>query len=307
MVVASMPARAGACSWIGLALALWSSPILAPAAAFAELQAVSSSAFGEQVDVLDGAITSGPLPNVALGDHGAGPVADTVAGACVPSIRCGVLRAGVLHVSTEGSPSGNLQGSASVANPEVAGGSLTADLVQSRCSGGDTGLGGAAALTGVRVGRELVAASPAPNTVVRVPGVATVTLNEQIRSANSITVNAVHARLLGRNAGDVVLSQAHCDLTVSAPPASPESPLGVLLPLSTMAVLMGAVVWAWRRDRRRAGGGDQPSPGGSEVQALATAGSGRTRSKTSSSSTGFTSTSTTSPSLKAPWRSLSAS
>ena len=160
-----------------------------------------------------------------------------------------MLRTGALSVSTQGSAGGSdgVRGYAQVANVDVAAGVVTGDLVRSRCTGSAGGLSGAATLTNVRVGGQPVAANPARNTVVRVGDAARVTLNEQIASAGSITVNAVHVQLLRGNAGDVVLPQAHCDVT--APPVVPDqTPLALLLPLTTMAVLMGLVIVVWRAD-----------------------------------------------------------
>jgi hypothetical protein len=134
-----------------------------------------------------------------------------------------------------------------VAGADVAG-VVTGDVVQSRCTAGVSGLAGASTLTNVKVGGRPFAANQARNTVIEVRGVARVILNEQIRSANSITVNAIHVQLLSGAVGDVILPQAHCAVTASQTPAVPESPLALLLPLLTMVALTGAVVVAWRLD-----------------------------------------------------------
>jgi hypothetical protein len=258
MVVASI-VQAGAYSGsrrrtrclAALALVLWVSLIVAPSAAFADLQgAVGGYAFGEQTDVLEGRTTSGPLPSVRLPASGGEPITRSAASVCVPAVLCTVLRADALEAASEGwlSGSGNVRGSARVASANVGSGIVTGDVVRSQCSGSASGISGSTTLTNVRVGGLSVAAKPPRNLVSYVGGIARVTVNEQIASPNSITVNAIHVQWLSENAGDVILSQAHCDVTLSSPPAVSEPPLAGLLRLLTMAVLMGAVVVAWGRD-----------------------------------------------------------
>jgi hypothetical protein len=253
MVVAWLSVRAAVCSWVrrsvALALVLIGSLVLSPSAVHADLQAVYGSAFGEQTDVLDGAITSGPLPSATVPDRGGGPVTDSATSVCVPVGTCRILRAGALRASTRGSleGAGSVAGSAAITNVDVARGVVTGDAMRSQCGGDAGGLRGAAQLTNVKVGGLPVMANPAPNTVVTVTGIARVTLNEQIVAADSVTVNAVHVELLSGDFGDVVLPQAHCDVT-AAVPASAGTALPAQLALLTMAVLMGAAVVAWRRD-----------------------------------------------------------
>jgi hypothetical protein len=141
-----------------------------------------------------------------------------------------------------------VEGRASVSNIDVGGGVVVAQAMESRCAGGAGRLSGTATLTDVRVAGMPVRGNPAPNTVVSVEGVATVTLDEQIVAADSITVNAVHVQLLTGEVGDVILPQAHCAVSASPLTVAAETPLPVQLALLTMAVLMGAVVVAWRRD-----------------------------------------------------------
>jgi hypothetical protein len=258
MVVALTPAWAGARAWMRprprnlavLALVALGWLVLAPSAALADLQSVGGFAFGEQTDVLGGAIVSGPLPAATLPHSGGGAVTGSAASVCVPAGLCGVLRAGALQASTRGSldGAGSVEGSASVAKADVAAGVVTGDAIRSRCSGSSGGFRGATLLTNVRVGGRSVAANPAPNTVLYVSGVARVTLNEQIIAADSLTVNAVHVQLLSGDVGDVLLPQAHCDVIAQPVSAAAEAPLAIQLALLTMAVLMGAAVVAWRRD-----------------------------------------------------------
>src|SRR5207253_1078472 len=171
---------------------------------------------------------------------------DSARSACVPAGVCSILRTGPLRAAAQGSRSenGRVEGSASVARVDVSG-IVTADLVWSRCASRDGGLSGASAITNVTVGGQLLGSDPRPNTVIELPGVARVILNEQIKAPDSITVNAIHVHLLSGTEGDVILPQAHCAVTRSLVPAMPESPLVVLVPALTMAALMSVVVLAW--------------------------------------------------------------
>jgi hypothetical protein len=82
-------------------------------------------------------------------------------------------------------------------------------------------------LTNAKVGGATVAVNPGPNTTLTVAGLATVILNEQITSANTITVNAVHILLnLGLATGDIIIAQSHCDITP-----------GTVVPVGTIGVL----------------------------------------------------------------------
>ena len=222
---------------------------LAPPASAADLQVVSGSAFGEQVDALDGLITSGPVPSVTLPNSGGGRLTDSAGSVCVPAAVCGILRARDLRAAARGSLSGDggVRGSASAANVNVAG-VVTAELVQSSCAGAARGLSGVSVLANVSVGGQLLGSDPKPNTVIAVGSIARVTLNEQVRATHSITVNAIHVQLLSGNVGDVILPQAHCAVTPSLAPTIPESPLVVLLPALTIAASMGLIVIAWSRD-----------------------------------------------------------
>jgi hypothetical protein len=67
--------------------------------------------------------------------------------------------------------------------------------------------------------------NPGPNTTINVGGLATLTLNEQIVTPGSVTVNALHlsVNVPGVAAVDVILSHAHSDIACNGtqPPACP--------------------------------------------------------------------------------------
>jgi hypothetical protein len=218
--------------------------MVAPASA--EVTDVSGSgAFGESVNVSvlgSGTVTSGPMPSVTLPSGGGGPVTDSLANVNLP----GVLTAGVLNVSTEGtnlgSNGGTATSSASVADATVGaalagqlGGSplLEADVISSRCTSSGDGSSGSSNLVALQIAGNGQPVSPPPNTTIDViPGALSVTLNEQIVNNSpgetSITVNAVHVRLNveGVATGDVILSQSRCraagpGVSGGASPATP--------------------------------------------------------------------------------------
>src|SRR2546422_478872 len=164
MVVASRAGRLAAFS-----LFLWGFLAFAPAGAARDIELVSGSTFGEQVDTFDGTVTSGPLPTATLPNRGGARVPASLGSVCVPTGACSILRTGALGAITQGVASGDgqVRGSAMVARANV-GGVVTADVIQSLCTAGASGLVGASALTDVRVGGKPVAASPARNTVIHV-------------------------------------------------------------------------------------------------------------------------------------------
>lgn len=238
--------------------AILSLALLASSAA-ADVTEVSGGAYGESVDVttLGGSnVTSGPLPSVTLPPGGGGPFTASVGGANVP----GYLSAGVMNVSTEGGNLGSHQGfatsSASVANANALSGRVTADVVRSQCTSNGDGSSGSSTLTNARVLGTPVAVNPAPNTVIPLPGIGTVTLNEQIRPTNgpgdtSIIVRAIHIRLdvaggsLGQ--GDIIIAESRCG--ARGPDVVPVAPIGLLGVAGVLGAGFGVAQWRRRRHR----------------------------------------------------------
>lgn len=102
-----------------------------------------------------------------------------------------------------------------LATAAVATGAVRASAVTSSCTANGTGSRGSTTLVGSNLG---VSSNPAPNTVRRVAGLGTVTINEQLRTnqpgrTTSITVNALHIRLSGSTlgTGDIVIGQSRCE------------------------------------------------------------------------------------------------
>jgi hypothetical protein len=210
--------------------------LLTTGPAAADVTSVGGGAYGESVatKLLAGnvPVNSGPLPQVSLPAAGGGPFTKSAASATVPML----LSAGVLTVSTSGRNLGSHRGtatsSASVANVKLGAGQLTATVVKSSCTASGPGSTGSTTVLGTNLPG--LSANPAPNTVIAVPGLGSVTFNEQIRSntpgvRTSITVNAIHVRLTNAlAAGDIIISHSRCvatgpDVLVTAttPPTSP--------------------------------------------------------------------------------------
>jgi hypothetical protein len=246
-----------------LAVLLFAAVWLAVAAspAYATVTSVSGGAFGESVNVTPLGllnISSGPTPSVTLPANGT-PQSASLASICAPgpSPVCTLLSTGILSVSSQGTlgASGGSTSSASVANVSALGSLpgvpvLTATVVKSQCTVGPNSSSGSTTLAGATLGTIALALNPAPNTtILNIPGVVKVILNEQIPSGGpgnySLTVNAIHVILgptLGN--GDIIISSSTCgeqgpDVTI------PFAPIGIL----GVSAIVGAVLVRsqWRR------------------------------------------------------------
>lgn len=174
---------------------------------------VGGGAYGISVK---SAVAVGPTPSVTLPPGGGGPFTAASAGVTVP----GVLKTGALRVTTRGAQlntdQGFAQSSASASNVSVGAGVVTADQLTSHCRSGTAGSAGSVSVIGLRVGGALVE-SPAPDTVIELPGVARVVVNPQAKTdsqgSTAITVNALSVTLLAAGSGlptGVVVAQARC-------------------------------------------------------------------------------------------------
>jgi len=205
---------------------LLSSAVIAPTVmvcvagpASADVTSVAGGAFGVSAAVtvpVTGALGLAPSPSVVLPTTGGGPITRTAAKATVGSLAS----TGVLTVSTSGdtqvSHGRTTRSSATVDALNIAG-RLSASTVTSRCTSNGDGSSGSTTLEGVT--GIVTATVPAPNTVVQLPGVGSVTLNEQTVTsqpgANSaITVNALDVRidpaLLAGTSGQIIVGQSRC-------------------------------------------------------------------------------------------------
>jgi len=217
--------------------------LLATGPANADVTSVGGGAYGESVAVklLAGnvPVSSGPMPKVTLPAGGGGPFTNKLASATVPML----LSAGVLTVSTSssrlGSHTSTANSSASTANVKLGSGQLTATVIKSSCTASGPGSTGSTTILGTNLPG--LSANPAPNTTIAVPGLGSVTFNEQIRSnspgrSTSITVNAIHVHLANMlAAGDIIISHSRCvatgpDVLLTATPAPTPTPTPTIKP-----------------------------------------------------------------------------
>lgn len=155
----------------------------------------------------------------------------------------GVLKTGAVTTSaTRDEKTGGVFAKASTADVKIdllkaMTGGISSTLVEADCDATQKGLSGKVKLVGLNLGRlGAVDSEPAPNTEVDVElvgvEIARITFNEQVANADgSLTVNAVHLRLIGGalgsvGTGDLVLSSATC------------GPAGLPIPLAS-----GAGLW----------------------------------------------------------------
>jgi hypothetical protein len=128
-----------------------------------------------------------------------------------------------MSTGTVGGGSASATTRAAVEQLDLLGGLITADLIVTDASStgnGTTATSGAAGSLFVNLVIDSLPAingTPPPNTVIGVPGVAVVILNEQIPGGNgtttsSLTVNMIHVILLGGQGGEVVVASAHSDV-----------------------------------------------------------------------------------------------
>jgi hypothetical protein len=224
--------------------------------ALAEVTEVNGGAFGESVNVtppiVGGAVTSGPLPSVTLPTTGAQPpITQSVASVNVPNL----LSTGILNVSTTGGNLGTHQGfatsTASVANVNALTGRVTAAAVASTCTANGDGASGSSTLTTASVLGLPVAVNPAPNTVIALPTIGSVTLNEQVRPTNgagdtSIIVRAIHIRLNGTlGNGDIIIAESRCG--ARGPDVVPVAPIGLLGVTAMLGLGFAGMQWKKRR------------------------------------------------------------
>lgn len=128
---------------------------------------------------------------------------------------------------------------------------ISATIFEATCRATQDGNTGGTRLVGLQSGplTDPIGASPSPNTVINVPGIASVTINEQISNGDgSLTVNAIHIRLLGSiGTGDVIISSATCGPPGLPTPLASGAGLWLSLGLLGFAVVPAGLFVARRR------------------------------------------------------------
>lgn len=215
-----------------LAVILGLAALLRPPAARADVDSVQGTATGVIVSGFLGAIP--PTPTVALAADEMSPPAAlgpfTGSGAATSLAGFpGLFSTGALSVATSAGKlagedhTGFVEARAMVQNVNAGASMATATSIASACNAsGDGSTGTTVIQGGVLNGQPFGNGTPAPNTVVDVPGIGTVTLNEQVHSdvagSASMTVNAVHARyssgpggiLPGGQSAEAIIGQVVC-------------------------------------------------------------------------------------------------
>ncbi|MEZ0112749.1 hypothetical protein ABH920_006772 [Catenulispora sp. EB89] len=245
-------------------------------AAQAAPAAVAGGAFGVAADVsLAGVHVSVPAgPAVTLPSPGGS--ATTITGHAV-GLGVGALASlGVLDVSTVGTPpGGSVHSTAEVQGlrvDAVLGGDDSAlhgqeNAIKSQCTATGSGASASTDLLHVVIAGQTVAANPAPNTHITVPGIADVVLNEQTQTGSAgspgVTVNGVHIRLLpglgALGGGDIYLAQSRCSITGGT--GMPVGAVGGVVLTGVLGVLFTGYQFRKRRSNRGSSGG--ASGGGS--------------------------------------------
>src|SRR5437879_3895157 len=186
---------------------------------------VSGEAFGISVNVAG--VRVGPTPHVVLPSDG-GMVSDQLLRLAVPNTAASTTL-GVVTTGSIGPNTASAQSGASVEQVNLLNGVVVAQLVVAMSSSTADG----STATSTSEGSTLIGLSingspptdvtPAPNTRISIPG-ATVILNEQIASGDSVhtsalTVNLIHVVLndpTGTITGDIIVASAHSDVNFVA-------------------------------------------------------------------------------------------
>jgi hypothetical protein len=231
---------------------------------YAKVAASASLAIGAIVATAGPAAAASPNSGSGVDAAGlisAGPLAQSTFPGTSPNSLATVNVAGLITTGLVNTTADATSASAQVANPAVtlsAVASLSAGAVSSSCSfdtngGGVTGtssiVGGNFTVLGIPTA---LAANAAPNTVVGIPGVATVTLNKQTTAADgTLTVNAIDVALIG-STQTLDIATSVCNAASLAPvPVLP----GMALPigLGALGVFgLGGLGFVMARRRRTA-------------------------------------------------------
>ncbi len=235
--------------WLAAGAAVLGGLLCAATPAQAALTSPQADAYVVRANAFNGFLAVAPTP------HSTYPPGSTQT---VLGLNVGPFAtSSTLTATTAGDPTtGDASASATVEQLGITlGPTLAASLtgVNATCNATPTGATGngiitAGSVTALGLPALTLTANAAPNTVVGIPNVVTVTLNEQSTDANGVlTVNAVHIRVLSGNGANVIVGHAQCG---GAPPvqATPMISPAVGTGAAAMAVF-GGVVYLRRRNR----------------------------------------------------------
>jgi hypothetical protein len=172
-----------------------------------------------------------------------GPIAYAELPQCTPSIVTNTASATTAHLSglvslgaissVASSTLDSSMGSSDIANVNILGGVITATEIKAVSSSSESdgvfsNSSEGSTFTGLKILGGLISVSdnPAPNTVIGLPGIGTVTLNEQTAYTSGDmadqTVNMIHVRVtLGLKAGtDIIIAQGYSSVKTTSIPAA---------------------------------------------------------------------------------------
>jgi hypothetical protein len=171
---------------------------------------VSVSALGQTLAAIPVATSANPNQTVASESAGS------------------LLNSGQITAKVSTDAAGTETATAQTANLSTAflASTLSADAITATCTAspgsaptGSATLANAKLVGPLGVPTTNLASNPAPNTTYGIPGVVTVTANEQITNADgSLTINALDLDILGANGGHVIVSSATCGPAVAPAP-----------------------------------------------------------------------------------------
>jgi hypothetical protein len=199
---------------------------LATAAAFALLPmagaaavtpSANASAYGAQVDLLNGTVHVGPLAQSTF-PTGSNETAVPINLPTIADV------AGIFANTSGDSSAGTSSATAGTAALGVLGTVLTgyaisADVISATCSATGSDFTGSATVANLKVGTNSIvnATFTTQQNALDIPGVASVIIGEHIANQDgSTTINALHIHLLGgANAGDIILGHVTCGPNVA--------------------------------------------------------------------------------------------
>ena len=218
--------------------------------AHAALTAPQANAFVASATAIGNLVAVPPTPNSTYPSGGTSTVVGLAVGALATDAT--------LTATTSGDPAtGDANASATVENLGVTlpGATVSLTGINSTCTATPAGATGSGVIASGSVKLPILPAitlkaNAAPNTKVSIPGIASVTLNEQTTDANGVlTVNAVHITLLGGTGANVIIGHAQC----GGAPASNVNPTPMIsAPVAAGAgatAVVGGVVMVGRRRR----------------------------------------------------------
>lgn len=201
--------------------------LLAAPAGAQEEPSGSASGLEGLLDIPLTNITLPPLPLIELPPGGT----NEVLGLSLPPL----VSTDVLQVASNETPDNGSESSASVAGLEALPGvaEVAGELIASSCQATPSSSSGDASLVDTSVLGIPVAVTPQPNTSIAIPGLGSVTLNEQTTEGGRTTVRAVHVAVdAPLIAADLAVATSTCAAGAGGGPGGPGGPVTPEIPVA---------------------------------------------------------------------------